>query len=936
MNLRIYSEIMTVLKYIWGKAKRINRNGEKIFIYHPLVCHLIDVAAIAEIFWHQIFSQTLKAKLKHLFAQKEDMVKRMLAFLAGIHDLGKATPIFQSRVPELADNLTKFDLEPYSEKIFHSILSGQLIFQLFNTYFHHFKIQNDLLIHDLKYIIAGHHGRFPKTRQFKELIPEYLGDEKWKDIQEKILYSLLEFCGLDQNNNNNKTDNLRQPLKREEQIALLIFIAGFISVADWIGSNEEFFDYFVDFTDQNELRHNYFSLSRSRAKNALKKIGWDNWKSLKNTSVLTFKKVFPAISELRPLQQQIVDNIDKISAPSLVIIEAPMGEGKTEAALYLEYYLEQTKDLQGAYIALPTQATANQMFQRVQKFLSNIKQGLRVNLHLLHGNAIMSDDYAILKTRSKNFDNEEESNIIADEWFTYRKRGLISPFGVGTIDQILLSVLPLKHFFVRLFGLAGKTVIIDEVHSYDIYMSTILEDLLRWLHYLGSTVILLSATLPSYKRNKLISTYYSNKEEIEEKAYPRLIICSKNGVKISTFDTALKKTGEESVIIEWIEENSIASRLKSCLKDGGRAAIICNKIDRAQTFYRQLAHLEDAGFKVDLLHSRFPFNRRKEIEDDILTKYGKEKDHEQGIQLLISTQIIEQSLDLDFDLMISDLAPVDLLFQRMGRLHRHVRDDKGEIINRPNQLRRAQFWIVKPELNQYNIPQFNHPIYSRYILLKTFLNTFSIKSISIPDDLEPMIEKVYSEKLVIPEVFQKEKEEWIKAINEAGRDEKGKDEKKTLSARYKLIPDPNNEDFFDDFSSYLNENTPKADLYLNSLTRITSPSINLVCLYENDGELFLDETGNFSIYLNREPSHDEAKIILNHGIRVSHYSIFKYFTKYANSIPFSWKKNSLIRNFHHVVLSKEGKTGEYFFDITNYRIYLSNKLGLLIKRQKDD
>lgn len=925
---------MNVTKYIWGKAYKKEINGEKRLIYHPLICHLIDVAAVAEAFWDEIFSQSLKSRLMKLFSKNECLTKSWLIFLAGIHDIGKATPIFQSKISEFAKTLNEcFNLDTFSYKIFHSILSGEIFSQFFNSYPYQTRIPKNLL-NDLKYIIGGHHGRFPKTRYFHELIPDYLGDEKWKKIQYDLIKILEDFCNLN-DDKNYLSEKIGYFLKRDEQIALLIFIAGFISIVDWIGSNEGFFEYFIEYNDLSELKNKYFPLSRTRAKSALKEIGWDNWKdSDGSTSLLKFKEVFPFITETRPLQQVVIDNLKDLSTPSLIIIEAPMGEGKTETAFYLEYYLEQLGSLQGVYIALPTQATANQMFKRVKEFLLKIKKGLRINLHLLHGNAILSEDYEKLRTRSKNYD-EEESNIVADEWFTYRKRGLISPFGVGTIDQILLSVLPLKHFFIRLFGLAGKTVIIDEVHSYDIYMSTIMEYLLYWLKLLGTNVILLSATLPSFKREKLIRKYYTKDINLPRVPYPRITICDKNDVRSFTFDVKLKKQGKGSVSIDWIEKSSILKKLRGSLRQGGRVAIICNTIRRAQDLYLQLKSLEREGINIDLLHSRFPQNRRSKIENQIFKKYGKQKDHCQSANLLISTQIIEQSLDVDFDLMVSDLAPVDLLLQRMGRLHRHSYDKENRPVQRPKSLIRPQFWIFQPELTEYNIPKLSFSIYSRYILLKTYLHLKTVRTVSIPNDLEPLIEEVYNDKIKLPKQFQDFTEIWEKELKSEYKKQIQSEQDDKLTAEYKLLPEPSDEDFFNDFSVFLEENTREAQESLQNLTRITSPSVNVICLYKSKEKYYLDPEKTKIIDLNEKPDLGLAKMILDYKIRISHYQIFRYFSEKGNSIPKSWRKNRLVHNVHHVILEKDNNN-EYFFRANQYRVLINKKLGLYIKKEEEN
>ncbi|MBD3226732.1 MAG: CRISPR-associated helicase Cas3' [Candidatus Lokiarchaeota archaeon] len=931
--------IMKELKYIWGKAKK-NSNGKRKILYHPLICHLTDVAAVAEIFWKKIFSEYLKSHLNDALFNDIQLTKRFLIFFSGIHDLGKATPIFQSKITELANRISKFtNLEVISTSNQpHNLLSGEILYHLLISGETDLNFINPDLIFKMKYLIGGHHGNFPRAMNFADLVPGYFGNEKWKQVQIQMINIIADFSGL---NEYNKINLFSTPndVKIERLNSILTLIAGFISVVDWIGSNDVFFDFYTpiqSFNDIAEFKKEYFQLSRARAKDAIEKIGWGNWRKEDNTkNIPSFKEIF-AFKSLRPLQALIVDNLDAVSSPCLVIIEAPMGEGKTEAALYLEHYLERADNLQGAYIALPTQATSNQMFLRVRDFLSNTKKGLRVNLHLLHGNATISDEFALLKTKSKNFE-DDESNIVADEWFTYRKRALISPFGVGTIDQILLSVLPIRHFFVKLFGLSGKTVIIDEVHSYDVYMSTILENLLYWLRLSGANVILLSATLPSYKRKKLVRTFYTKNNSFHDVQYPRITFCTKDEIKCMNFDVSLKKQKDQSVIIDWISRENLRKLLVEHLQQGGRATIICNKVKRAQELYLNLKNLEISELEIDLLHSRFPFIRRNEIENSVLEKFGKNKDHTKGAHLLISTQIIEQSLDLDFDLMISDLAPIDLLFQRMGRLHRHVRDNKGNPVIRPKKLQRPRFLIIKPNLNQHLIPQLSYPIYSRYILLKTFLNMWDVKEISIPDDLEDKIELVYMDETEIPSSFKHLKEHWEIELNRAKSIKEKSDRKRKLSAKYRLIPNPSDEDYFEDFSESLRDNQ-EAQEVLGSLTRITHPSINLICLYKNDsGDLFLDKERTISIDLDKKPDYDEAKKVLNYTVRVSNYRVFDYFSKTRKSIPDSWKENSLVRHIYYVILSKEDETNKYFFDLNNLRVYLSEELGIYIKnKEKSD
>ncbi|MBA7527502.1 CRISPR-associated endonuclease/helicase Cas3 [subsurface metagenome] len=919
---------MTELLYIWGKTKTIEMDDNKKIIYHPLICHLIDVAITTELYWEKILSNHLKDHVITTLFKDHESAKSWIVFLAGCHDLGKATPGFQVKIPELAKNLAQFSLDVYPTNQYHNYLSGEILSNYFKSELKNVDME---LIRSLKYLLSGHHGIFPRAQDFLNISPDDIGNKKWIQIQHLLIKIITEYSGISLNSID---EVLQSPIQnnRDSFNAILIFIAGLISIADWIGSNDYFFNFYTDFDKIADLKQ-YYEISKQRAEIALQTIGWNNWKySGEQRKELSFREVFPFIEQPRPLQSTLIKHLDIIQSPSLIIIEAPMGEGKTEAALYCQYYLERKEDLQGAYIALPTQATANQMFLRVQKFLTEIKKGLRVNLHLLHGNALLSENYEILKTRSKNNEGEE-SNLIADEWFTYRKRGLISPFGVGTIDQIFLSVLPLRYFYIRLFGLAGKVVLVDEVHSYDVYMSEILESLLYWLKLLGCTVILLSATLPSHKRKRLIECFYSGDQEKKIATYPRITICRESNILSSSFETELTKQGAESVSLEWVKEGSIKERIKRSLKQGGRIALICNKIRRAQYFYQLLQDLKNVGVEVKVLHSRFPFIQRDTLEKSLLEKFGRETDHSEHSRILISTQIIEQSLDIDFDLMISDLAPIDLLFQRMGRLHRHIYDKKGALIKRPETLIRPRFLIIEPELDNNHIPKFNRPIYSQFLLLKTYLQVRFTKEISIPEDIESMIEGVYGDNIIIPHSLKDYEQYWINILTEQEKKMALGEREKQLKAQYKIIPDPNDEDFFEDFSSYLEENNADAQYSLQAFTRITFPSINLVCLYPESDQLFFDEEKTLALEIEKIPDLEEAKVILDYTIRISHYALFKHFTNNTFTIPKAWKKNRLVQNIHYTILSKENNTSNYYFEIPEYQAYLSKELGLYITKK---
>lgn len=252
-----------------------------------------------------------------------------------------------------------------------------------------------------------------------------------------------------------------------------------------------------------------------------------------------------------------------------------MGEGKTEAAMYLADYWSGNLGQQGHYFALPTQATSDQMFARVRQFLTRRYGSGLVNLQLLHGHASLSAEFEALRQRGDQVllpcigvtEEAKREGVIAAEWFTHRKRGLLAPFGVGTIDQALLAVLQTRHVFVRLFGLSHKTVILDEVHAYDAYMTTLLERLLEWLASLGTSVVLLSATLPRKRRHALLDAYSKGLEgNIEglssDGPYPRITWLSHRQVKVEQLQAS--KRSRKSIRLQWVNHSAAACGLRVC------------------------------------------------------------------------------------------------------------------------------------------------------------------------------------------------------------------------------------------------------------------------------------------------------------------------------------------------------------------------------------
>ena len=301
----------------------------------------------------------------------------------------------------------------------------------------------------------------------------------------------------------------------------------------------------------------------------------------------------------------------------------------------------------------------------------------KLDLQLVHGGTLLNDTFQDLHL-SGIHDPETGGEIRAGEWFTSKKRALLSEYGVGTVDQAILPILPVRHNFVRLWGLANRVVLFDEIHAYDAYTGTLLVHLLRWLLALGSSVVLLSATLPPSIRRKLAGVVGACLPE-QEIGYPRLTVFCPGGVEQSHFEADPER--RLTLRLQGIAPDlpSMHSALEERLVNGGMGLALVNTVQRAQELYQLFPEgepLEHEGQRVGkrladgtevlLFHARFPANRRQAREDVVLEIFG-EGGRRNGTKILLATQVAEQSLDLDFDVIATDLAPIDLVLQRAGR-----------------------------------------------------------------------------------------------------------------------------------------------------------------------------------------------------------------------------------------------------------------------------
>ena len=527
-----------------------------------------------------------------------------------------------------------------------------------------------------------------------------------------------------------------------------LWFAGLVSIADWIASNK---DYFCHGWRGFSSGEDYFTNAFELAEKALEEIGWtsrrEEWDTPKLSqwlSIVTGSKIVQS----RPMQDAGEELLQESeNEPVLIIVEAPMGEGKTEFALRAHEHLHKHCGHRGLYFALPTQATANAMYERVKNYVDRRFPDIETHVQLAHGGVKKT---GIPWNAGEIHDkNEKEGAAIAGMWFSQRRRAILSAFGVGTIDQALLACLPVKHHFVPLFGLGNRVVVLDEIHAYDAYTDTLIECLLEWLRDMRCSVILMSATLPEKCRNSYIQKWTKQTDCLSgnrSRPYPSIsLVTAKDGEKVCEFET-----NEKNIRVEATESsiNDIVDWCKEKLKGGGRGAVILNTVGRAQKLYKELKRSE-VNAKILLYHARFPADERLQTEQRVLQICGRNGNIDRPF-LLVATQVAEQSLDADFDFMLSDLAPIDLLLQRAGRLHRHERP-------RPPAHQRAIFTIAggggdnPPDVTEWD------RIYDRYYLLATWhLLKEGGQTWCFPKDIDRLVQRLYGDETLYSLTNEKE------------------------------------------------------------------------------------------------------------------------------------------------------------------------------------
>ncbi len=850
---------------------------------HLLIYHLLDVAAVACGLWDDGLGAGQKVWLMGMLGLDETAARGMMALLAGLHDIGKATPAFQKKVPDLYARLD----DDLHERILgalpaHGILSAVILCRWFID-----KGIGKRQASQLAAVIGGHHGSWISNTETGN---KQVGNEKWQDLQNELCDTLQEVLG---------GAEISLPEETQAFNVFAAFLSGFVSICDWMGSNKDDFPYEDKFPYEEGGVSRYFQRAREQAKDALS--DWSDWKV--DGRRPAFDDVFPFAPN--KLQQEGIRHLQGFErAPRLILVEYPTGEGKTELALHIGDSLVNGFGLAGTYIAMPTQATSNQMFERVETYLRE-RYSKSLKLQLIHGGA---EQYKPSRQPTLSESNQEGNDSADDavSWFEQnRKRALLTPYAVGTIDQAMLSVLQAKHHFVRQFGLSRKVIIFDEIHSYDTYMDEIIKRLFNWLHALDSPMILLSATLSRQGRQEILKAVSaSNAEGMPDKPYPRLTVVEHDG-EARAHSLPPPDTREIQIRRMALGLGGLLDAIRPVYEKGGCIAIVCNTVSESIEAARHLRQAEGIDEdEVWLLHARFPPAWRGKIEKKVVDAFGKEGTRPERA-ILVATQIIEQSLDLDFDLMVSRTAPIDLLIQRMGRLHRHLRP------SRPSHLANPTLLLRTPDMKTDDVPDFGVDglVYERFFLLKTWLRLRDMEQMWIPDGVDDLMNFVYDQEVDIENISSAYREALAAAWGDM---ELGSRNSEFRGAQF-VIREPSDKRLIGRYSARLSDDERSIK------TRNIRPGLDIICIMDED-----------SLALTRRrPSKDDVNNLLRYKVTVRRKDV-KQALEQLEANP-RWAKQPQLKYARGVIFDGD----RFAIPNTAYSLRLTLGYGLEIINQEE-
>ncbi len=761
---------MTYWMY-WGKA---DQDGG----YHLLPFHSLDVAACSAILLDA--RPRLSQRLSDILRLPPKRLRIWLPFFIALHDLGKFSAAFQGLRSDIAARLgSSSALPPYN------LRHDSLGYALWTWDLHARLAQSDAVSgleaprprrpSSLRFWLAavtGHHGQPPA-------LPDQRNLAQWFDLERDIPAAHAFVIDVAQCLiPSDETLPLCDTTRLRE---VSWWLAGLTVFCDWLGSDQTAFAY----RQEPQPLHDYWQYALAVAEGSVDKAGFEYSPASRHFDLgdCFANKDFDVDPTPTPLQKRC-NELSLADGPGLFLLEDVTGAGKTEAALLLCHRLLKSGRAEGFYVGLPTMATANAMYARVAAaYRRMFHSDAAPTLALAHSQAGRMSGFreTVVPQPTREpadyGDSTAPAAAICTAWLAdNRKKALLADVGVGTVDQAMLAVLHARHQSLRVLGLLGKVLIVDEVHACDAYMLRVLENLLNMHARAGGSAILLSATLPLETRGKLVAAYAAGRGRgdsaslPESMEYPLLTYCHDAGN--AEYPVATRPAVKRSLAIELLSRLDEVYELLGDVAAAGQCACwIRNSVQDAIDAYEELSR-RFPEHSVHLFHARFTLADRLAIEAGVVNAFGPDSgERDRAGKILVATQVVEQSLDLDFDCLVTDLAPIDAILQRAGRLRRHCRDALGNRVAHDDGRGPVCLDVFGPEPSQEPdrdwlrraLPRtaavYRHMDAHLWLTQQRLLDYGAVE---IPGDLRALIEAVYGAEAesALPDHLQRAWRDW--------------------------------------------------------------------------------------------------------------------------------------------------------------------------------
>ncbi|MFJ2745825.1 CRISPR-associated helicase Cas3' [Streptomyces sp. NPDC087440] len=906
---------------MWGKFEGLD-------VPYPLGCHLLDTAAVARVLWDVHFTTGQRRFVAESFGVPPEQAGSMLAFWAGLHDVGKCCPSFQAApTGPLPEFLRRAEFAAPSgwmnegsvrhERVTHLVLPSVLAEYGYDAASRPGKAVG----HQVAQILGGHHGVYGAmldraTMRHPEKAEPRVGTASgWREQRAALVDVVHEACG--------------RPAApaRVAPVGAAVLVTGLVILADWIASGVSWVRARQDawVKDGSEDWQAHFARSAAAAGPAVEalQLAAPAW-----GPASAFSEMFPQITQPYPLQADIAARLPRlVSGAGIMLVTAPTGDGKTETGLFAARLLGAASGHAGLAVLLPTMATTNAMWERVRSYVRDAAV-TDTPVALLHGMAWLMEAYSPEAADGELCD-DGVSTATGD--FLRRKHlGLVAGAAVATWDQGAMACLPMRFNTLRWLGLSGKTLIIDEAHAYDAFGHALTIRLLQWLGHLGVPVVLLSATLAGSLAERLVHAYLQgaghDSPQPVAPAYPGWLFADAASGKLTVSGTIPSTRAHALAVTQYQVHHTHdpdvpggrAAQLKESLRplydsaqDAGSVLVVCNTVPDAQATYQALAARPGSRApRLLLLHARMPQWQREDHTQQLLDLLGPRASRPGEPWIVVSTQVCEQSLDVDFDLVVSDLAPLAQLLQRAGRGHRHTLGDRGQ---RPS-------WAADPRLVVLTPTGVLPPpawgtVYDAALLRRTrdLLTAKASSSVRVPEDVTAMIESVYADLNSLAE------EALLDDVRRAGRDA-------ALSAAADLAAIPHPRTLTDLYP--ITDRDVDPDLLT---TRLGADSARLLPVYRTvDGALFLDPACQCELPV---PAAGHKRLSAAQIAELARLTVTAPGTYLPDTpdtaVPTSWNTSPFARDLRllpHQVLS-DGRTEGY--RTQRHLLYLDPVLGLV-------